>query len=229
VTLDESLTPERRALNAKIGKPSIRPRDVIANVPLRWILIIGFGAQLSIALLQSSIALFSEAELFKGATAQTVNLGVGLMLTGIGVGQFVTQLAFIKPAVERFGEQRLVIVGAFFRGLGMLSIAIFVSPWLVGTISLTMIAVSSGLMMPSLQALATSCVPENQNGAVLGVYQSATSLGIITGTALGGQLFAIGDRLPFIVGGLVLWLMIMPALMLSRCPVPAFRPAKQAV
>ncbi|MBE2268596.1 MAG: MFS transporter [Anaerolinea sp.] len=227
--LDESLTPERRALLAQIGKPKMTFRDVLNNIPLRWILIIGFGSQLSIALLQSSIALFSEAELFKGATEQTVSLGVGLLLTGIGVGQFITQLALIRPAVERFGEQRLVIFGAFFRGLGLLTIPLFGSPWLVGTVSLIMVAVSSGLMMPSLQALATSTVPEGQNGGVLGIYQSATSLGIIVGTALGGQLFAAAHGLPFVTGGIVLWVMIIPALLLSRSNVPSLHPAKQGV
>ncbi len=231
VVLDESLTPERRAKIAleRGGRRPLRARDLIANVPLRWILLIGFGSQLSIALLQSSIALFSEFELFKGATDQTVSLGVGLMLMGIGVGQFFTQLALLRPAVERFGEQRLVIVGAFFRGLGMFLIVLLGSPLLVGSMALTMVALSSGLMMPSLQALATSCAAEGDSGAVLGVYGSSTSLGVIVGTALGGQLFAVAHALPFITAGFMLWLMMIPALLLSRIPTLSFRPANQPV
>lgn len=231
VILDESLTPERRAQYAaqRRNRRAISPRELIRNAPIRWILIIGFSAQLSIALLQSSIALFSEAELFHGASEQTVSLGVGLLLTGIGIGQFFTQLVLIKPAVERFGEQRLVVLGAFLRGLGMFLIAILGSPWLVGGIALPLVAISSGLMMPSLQALATSCAPESESGAILGVYQSSTSLGIIVGTALGGQLFAILHALPFLTAGAILWLTIIPALLLSRCPVPTFRPANQPV
>lgn len=225
VLLDESLTPERRALYAQRGRHKISPRDVLANIPLRWILLIGFGAQFSIALLQSSIALFAEVELFKGATEQTVNLGVGLMLMGIGGGQFFAQLALLRRAVDRFGEQRLVVLGAFFRGLGMFSIVLFGSPWLVGIIALPLVAISSGLMMPSLQALATQCANDSESGAILGVYGSSTSLGIIAGTALGGQLFALAHALPFIAAGGVLWLMIVPALFLSRIPVRTFRPA----
>ncbi len=231
VVLDESLTPERRArITAdRAGRRPFNLRDAWGNVPLRWILLIGFGAQLSIALLQSSIALFSEAELFKGASEQTVSLGVGLMLMGIGFGQFITQLALLRPAVERFGEQRLVIVGAFFRGLGMFLIVLLGSPLLVGSMALTMVALSSGLMMPSLQALATSCASEGDSGAVLGIYGSSTSLGIIVGTALGGQLFASAHPLPFITAGFILWLLMVPAVMLSRIPTLSFRPAKQPV
>jgi DHA1 family tetracycline resistance protein-like MFS transporter len=231
VVLDESLTPERRAQYAarRAARQTVSARTLIASASIRWILLIGFAGQLCIALMQSSIALFSAAELFAGASEQTVSLGVGLMLMGIGVGQFITQLALIKPAVERYGEHRLVIWGALFRGLGLFSIALFGSPWLVGTVSLTMVAISSGLMMPSLQSLATSCAPESESGAMLCVYQSATSLGIIVGTALGGQLFAIMHALPFMTGGVILWLTVIPALMLSRCPVPTFQTAKQPV
>jgi DHA1 family tetracycline resistance protein-like MFS transporter len=220
LTLDESLTPERRLERAKIGREAIRPRDVLGNVPLLLILAIGFTAQLSIALLQSTIALFGEAVAFAGASEQTTNLGVGLMLTGIGVGQFFTQMVLIKPLVERFGERRLVVLGAFMRGLGMLSIAVFVSPWLIGLVSLMMVAIASGVMMPSLQSLATTSVPENQNGAVLGIYGAATSLGVITGHVLGGQLFAVAHTLPYIVSGLILWLTIAPALVLMRRAAP---------
>jgi MFS family permease len=109
-----------------------------------------------------------------------------------------------------------VVAGAVFRGLGILSLAVFTSPWLIGSFSLVMIAAASGVMMPSLQALATITVSEKFSGGVLGIYGSSVSLGIIVGTAFGGQLFSYSPTLPYVVAGLVLVATVLPALLLAQ-------------
>jgi DHA1 family tetracycline resistance protein-like MFS transporter len=178
--LDESLTAEERAARRQHGR-KMTAADVSSNIPLLLILLIGFGAQFSFALFQSSFSLFGAAVLFPGHSTQEATLGVGLLLTGIGIGQFVTQLWLIQPLVRRYGERRLVIIGDLLRAFGVLTLTLFTSPWLVGPISLIAFAVGSGLMMPSLQSLATVTVHDELRGGVLGLYQSATSLGVILG------------------------------------------------
>lgn len=222
--LDESLPREERLARAA-QKRRLEPALILNNTPLMLILFIGFCAQFSIAVFQATLALYSEEVLFAGQRAETINLGVGLMLTGIGVGQFMTQLFLLHRLVPRVGERRLVVIGAFFRALGMLSIAVFTSPWLVGPFSLVMIAVASGVMMPSLQSMATTSVSEDISGGVLGVYGSSTSLGIIVGTWAGGQLFAVTPQLPFIIAGTMLLFTILPALALMRRAAPVAEPA----
>jgi predicted MFS family arabinose efflux permease len=180
------------------------------------ILLIAFCAQFSIAVMNSTLALFSETVVFAGYNARDTNLGVGLLMTGIGVGQFLTQIALLRPLVAQYGERRLVVGGAVLRGIGMLSLIVFTSPWLVGSVSLVLIAVASGIMMPALQALTTTTVSEKLSGVVLGVYQSSASLGIIIGTALGGALFSTSPVLPFAVGGTVLVLTALPALLMAQ-------------
>jgi DHA1 family multidrug resistance protein-like MFS transporter len=71
-------------------------------------------------------------------------------------------------------------------------------------------------MMPSLQSLATVTVQDEVRGGVLGIYQSATSLGVIIGSALAGFLFTIGPTIPFLVGGLLFIVMLLPASMLAQ-------------
>jgi DHA1 family tetracycline resistance protein-like MFS transporter len=207
--LDE---PKEKRVTRRVG---IRPADITSNPSLMLILVIGFMAQISIALLQSTLALFGEAVLFVHQPPQQVNLGVGLLLACVGVGQLVTQMAILPRLLRRLGERRLVIVGAVIRAVGFLSLAVFVSPWLAA-LSLIAISVASGTMMPSLQSLATTSVPEGVSGSVLGVYQSSVTLGIILGTALGGQLFAIAPPLPYLVAGTVLLLTTIPGLILLR-------------
>ncbi len=214
--LDESL-PRAKRLERKVqGRAQMKPAEIIGNRSLLLILLIGFAAQFSIAVLQSTIALYAEVELFPGAGEQTVNLGVGLMLTCIGIGQFITQIALLRPALKRFGEHRLIVIGDMLRAVGMLSVILFQSPVLVGAVSLILIAFGSGLMMPSLQALVTTSVREEISGGMLGVYNASTSLGLIIGTAIGGILFSAGHQIPFWVAGIVLLLTALPAIYLMH-------------
>ncbi|HYO87076.1 MAG TPA: MFS transporter [Candidatus Limnocylindrales bacterium] len=213
--LRESLPPERRAeRKAVIARMTVR--DVTGNNPLLIILFIGFCAQFSIAILQATLALFGEAIVFADSPVSMQSLGVGLLLTAVGLGQFITQLFFLRPAVKRFGERRLVVVGAFFRALGMWSMVVLTAPLLLGSVSMMTIAISSGLMMPSLQSLATTTSAEEISGGVLGVYNSATTLGMILGMALAGVLFSIGPRVPYLAGGAMLMFTVLPALALQR-------------
>lgn len=203
VMLDESLTEAQR-LERRAQRKRMTLGDIWANSTLMLILGVGFVAQLSFSLLQSTFALYGEAVIFRGEALKTVNLGVGLLLTGIGIGQFATQLFLIKRLIGRYGEARLVVIGAWLRSFGMISLVVLLSPWLVGGISLIAFAVGSGIMMPSLQSLATVSVADEMRGGVLGVYNSATSLGVIFGSILGGPLFAQHYTLPFLIGGLLL-------------------------
>jgi DHA1 family tetracycline resistance protein-like MFS transporter len=224
--LDESLPADERRRRAH-SPIHLNPRVVLGSSALLLILITGFAAQFSIAVMQATITLYGDHVLFVGQDERAVNLGIGLMLTGFGVGQFITQLVLIRPLVTYFGERRLVVIGAFFRAIGMLSIAAFTSPVLVGGFSLMLVAIASGVMMPSLQALATTSVSEEVSGGVLGVYNAAVSLGIIAGTYAGGHLFAITPQMPFIAAGLVLLATLIPAgLLLGRArPVSEIVPA----
>ena len=213
--LDESLTPEVRAARKTLKRASMRVGDILANVPLVLILIIGFGTQLSLSLMTATLALFGAAVIFANQSPDAVNLGVGLLLTCVGVGQFLTQLFLIKPMVKRYGERRLVVAGVLFRGVALLMMAVLIWPITEG-LSLLLFAVASGFLMPSLLALATTSVDKQHNGSVLGYYQAAISLGIIAGTWLGGQFFEIAPTLPYVIGGVLLLITVLPALALTR-------------
>jgi DHA1 family tetracycline resistance protein-like MFS transporter len=63
--LNESLTAEERAARREHGRKMVAA-DVTGNLPLLLILLIGFGAQFSFSLFQSSFALFGAAVFFTG-------------------------------------------------------------------------------------------------------------------------------------------------------------------
>jgi MFS transporter, DHA1 family, tetracycline resistance protein len=213
--LDESLSAEER-LARRERKVKLNPGIILASPSLVLVLLIGFATQMCMSLLQSTFPLFGEKVIFAGEDTKVVAIGVGLLLGMMGVAQFVTQLAVVPRVLPRFGERRTILIGGVLRAVGLLSLVFLVSPYLVGPVSLVMFAVGSGLKMPSLQSLATTCVSEDVCGGVLGVYGSFTSLGIIFGSAISGPLFALAPTMPYLVGSIILMLTLVPATMLLR-------------
>lgn len=217
--LDESLTPEVRAKRLSQGSPRLSRNEVIHNTPLLLMLLIGFGGQFAMMLFQSTWSLYAGDVLFQDMSAADVTLRAGLLFAVHGVGQLLTQLLLIEPLAARFGEHRLVILGAILRALSLWSLVLLPFPLSVATIGMLGFAVGSGTMMPSLQSLVTTSVREEVSGAVLGVYQSAVSLGIISGAILSGFLFERSPLLPYAVAGVIFMLTLMPASILSRFDV----------
>ncbi|HSH04054.1 MAG TPA: MFS transporter, partial [Anaerolineae bacterium] len=162
-TLDESLTAEQRMANRNYKKGGMAWRAVIKNQPLMIVLALAFVGQFVLGLVQATFALYGEAVLFVGYSNQITDIGIGVLLAFFGVGQLLTQSLFLQPLLERFGETRLVIMGSVLRGIGMFIYAVIATPWL-GAVASIIFAVGMGLMMPSLQGLATQTVDEEVRG-----------------------------------------------------------------
>ncbi len=151
-TLDETLTPEQRAANRSFNRGSIKPADLLRNLPLMLILLIAFIGQFGLGLLQATFALYGEAVLFDGYSEQTMALGIGLLFTIIGFGQFFTQTVLLRPALRRFDEAWLVVIGVTVRATGLFIYAALAIPVAGGFASL-LFAIGMGLMMPPLQVV----------------------------------------------------------------------------
>jgi len=214
-TLDETLSAEQREANRRFDQASLNPRQIMRNVPLLFVLGIAFFGQFAFGLLQATFALYGEAVLFRDYTAKATNLGVGLLLAAVGVGQLVTQTLLIRPLLQRVGEAWMVVIGTGFRTCSLFLFAVITSPWL-GAIGSALFAVGMGVLMPPLQSLATRAVADEVRGGVLGIYQSTTSLGIIISTAVAGVIFAISPTLPYWLGGLLSLLLLIPAMYFVR-------------
>jgi DHA1 family tetracycline resistance protein-like MFS transporter len=229
--LDESLSPEQRENNRSFRRNTLAPSAVLRNSPLLLVLGIVFIAQLGLGLLQSTFALFGEAVLFAGRDERTVNIGIGLLLGTVGLTQFLTQSLFLRFLLSRFSETALVIIGNLLRVMGALFYSL-ASSVMFGVFGSIVFPLGLGIMMPSLQSMATRSVDDELRGGVLGVYQSAISLSIIIGTATGGLLFSISPWLPYWVSAGMGALALIPAFvlwqrnrdgLLFRDPLPTSR------
>ena len=217
-TLDESVDRAHAAGHTPRSKLTIRL--VLASTPILLVLTLGFLSQFVLGLLVATFALFGEAVLFATWDANSVGIGVGLILTVVGLSQFLTQTLLLGSALRRWGELRLIQIGIVVRAAGMMAIALTSSPF-SSAIGASAFACGTGLSVPPTQSVATKAVDDSIRGGILGLYQSMASLGTIISTALGGVLFAIDPFLPFQVAAVLASAALGPAIWLRRTRVGA--------
>lgn len=128
------------------------------------------------------------------------------VLVAIGATAAVTQGLLIGRLSKRFGERALVRVGLPIIAVGMMAVVLVGRS---GTFPLLfpsamLLAIGTGLCSPSLMSLLSQASPPNIQGSILGVGQSAGSLGRVVGPALSGLLFEQSIELPAKVGGAIL-------------------------
>lgn len=215
VTLDETLSAEQRAANRARRAGSLTPAQIVRNRLLLYVMIVAFVGQFGFGMLQATFALYGEAVLFQGYSRQATDIGIGLLLAVVGVGQLFTQAWLLRKLLKKYSEPWLVVGGAVLRASGMMVLAAITTPWL-GILGGLSFAIGAGLMMPSLQSIATLSVDDGERGGVLGVMQSVNSLAIIFSTAVAGTIFAMGPTLPYWLGAFLTLLVLIPAFALIR-------------
>jgi DHA1 family tetracycline resistance protein-like MFS transporter len=215
-TLDESMSAvERAALRANAVK--LRLKDALTIRPLVLTLVLAFLAQFALGLVIATFALFGEAVLFDS----DAELGVGILLTFVGLSQIITQTSLLPRALVRIGERRLVAVGIGLRSVGLVIYAFTVSPVLAAAGGF-FFAMGGGLTMPPTQSIATKSVDDSMRGGVLGVMSSSMSMAFITSMALSGVLFSMGPHIPNRVAFGASILALVPAFALRRlAPEPS--------
>lgn len=218
-TLDETVTAEQQTTNKQTRTSAISLGDISRSNLLLTTFAIAFVGQFAFGLLIGVFALFGEAVLFAGASPERVKLGVGLLLTVVGMTQFLTQSFVLRRLTAHFRDTTLVALGTLARAIGMIVLALATGPFL-GAVSSVFFALGMGVMMPPLQSYVTKLVPDGARGAILGYFQSIVSLGTIASTAIAGVLFAIAPTLPFWLGALLSFLVLIPIFVLLRPQSP---------
>ena len=208
--LEETLSKSDQARNRDSKRARMNPANLVRNVPLLAVMSVSFVSRFGFGLLIGTFALFAEKVLFAGFDFAAVSLGVGLLLMVVGVGQFITQILLLPAALKRYSDPLIVLLGAGSRTVAMFLLAIATEP-VLGSASMVFFAIGSGLLLPPLQSLVTKTVPVEMRGAVLGLYHSVMSLGVIISTAVAGSLFALDPTLPNWLGGILYCVALLPA------------------
>ena len=138
----------------------------------------------------------------------TISKGLlpSLNLAWVGIVAIIVQGFLIGRLVKQFGESRLimggvgfVIAGSFLLIIGNIDNAI---PMVFSGCSL--LALGTGLVVPSLRAMISKKLTSSGQGAILGNLQGLQSLGSFLGYAFAGIAYKNNPSSPFILGMILL-------------------------
>ena len=229
--LPESLPREERAPlgRSREKKPGQKGLLDVIRVPnVRIILLFTTLTFLAFSLLQSSFAFFSRRNLFADISLEDAQRNIGLLLTWIGVISVTTQFVFVGPLVKRFGERRLVNVGALARVVAYLGMAL-ARDWVTMALVFIPFAAASAISQPSLQSILSRFSPPDMRGRVLGAFQSSNSLTLVIGPILAGILLQlnlpslspqIAVTIPMFVGAFIMVIAFLMSFRVLRMKLP---------
>jgi DHA1 family tetracycline resistance protein-like MFS transporter len=220
--LKESLPPAERTTGEARRRDGIPLDTVLAQPALLNLLAIGFVVTLAFSALPATFALYADRVIFANvAHHERIQLYVGLMLAFHGMTTAITQVALLKPLVDRLGEQRLLLIGDAALIVGMLGIASGASP-VITTLLFAPFAFGQGVTQPSLQSLITRFGAKQMGGQLLGLYQSSRSLALIIGPVWAGYAFeVISPQAVYIVGGGLTFVALLLSGLLLRQEMPS--------
>jgi MFS transporter, DHA1 family, tetracycline resistance protein len=195
VALPESNPPGAIRGHRAIRRGWLSPRslmEALRHPQLGLLLVLFFLATFAFANFESTFALFSEKRLSLDMTH------VAYLFVYVGLLAAVIQGALIGRLVKRFGERRLILAGALCLIPAYAAFSLLTSvPQIL--LFLGLLALGAGLTGPSLSSLISRLSKADEQGGVLGIGQSLSSLARIVGPFWGVySLRAIGFYAPYL-------------------------------
>ncbi|MGD0991067.1 MAG: MFS transporter [Gemmatimonadales bacterium] len=140
---------------------------------------------------------------------------MGMLFAFMGVVSAIVQGGVVGRLAPRVGERRLAVAGALLLAAGLA-----LAPQTSGAVLLVALGVlsaGSALATPSIYAVVSRSSTASQQGAALGLTQTASTLGRIVGPTVAGFLIgARGVTSPFWAGAALAMLGLVAALFLPR-------------
>lgn len=174
-------------------------REIASNGLLASLLASLFLTLLAVSGMEISVTLHGRDRFdFRQLDMAYLFLFMGVIVAGIQGG-------LIGRLVKRFGEQRVIVIGAASFVLGFLLVPSIRQLPLLYFVAF-FIAIGQGLCYPALMALVSQASPENERGSILGLATSAGSLARFVGPLLTGFLYDLAGAAGAFYGGAVFML-----------------------
>jgi MFS transporter, DHA1 family, tetracycline resistance protein len=193
-------------LHESLDVKNVRPRksrwDLFKSHALKprigSLLLMGFLGTFAMAHMESTIFLYVMDKF--GWSLRFTSFGFAY----IGLVIVFTQGFLIRKLLPRYGERQLLMAGVL-----LVSIGLFYTPLAIGPLTLalsqTFFAIGTGFINPSLSGSLSLLSARDEQGEIMGVYQSMTAMGRILGPALGGFVYdSWGHASPYILAGSVM-------------------------
>jgi MFS transporter, DHA1 family, tetracycline resistance protein len=186
------LLPESRSVNAStksLGRMEAF-RHAMTKPTLVLLLALFFLVTLAFSGFEATFALFSEARLgFKAST-------IGFVFAFIGVILALVQGVLVGKVVKIVPERKLIPFAIFAIAIGI---------GLVPLGALGVLAVGMGFNNPSLTSMVSRLADPDDQGGILGLASSLSSLGRVVGPAWGGYLYdAYGMTTPYLSAAILM-------------------------
>ncbi|OGF54579.1 MAG: hypothetical protein A2Z21_06780, partial [Candidatus Fraserbacteria bacterium RBG_16_55_9] len=165
--------------------------------PVGLLLMLGFLSTMALASLFGIFALFAQARFGFGESE------MGAVFVALGIISALGQGVLVGWMINRWAEERVIQVSLILSGLGFLGLTLAYD--LASLIGLTtLLGLGTSLLGAPLTSLISQRTPPDQQGTIMGVFNSYQSLGRIVGPLLGGVVFDLwGPEYPFIMAGVV--------------------------
>jgi DHA1 family tetracycline resistance protein-like MFS transporter len=200
VMLKESLSEELRgkaARKARTGRVA-QFRDALSRPGIGFSILLIFLSTFVFAGMETTFAMWSW-RLFGWGPAQN-----GYLFAGVGLVGAIIQGGMMGRLARRHGEARLVTVGAATLAAGLASLPLAGSVPAVA-IAMTVTAIGFSIMNPALTSLVSLQAGAEDQGTVMGVSRSSSTLARVAGPAWAGAMFAyLGPDWPYYGGALVM-------------------------
>jgi MFS transporter, DHA1 family, tetracycline resistance protein len=192
------------------------------------LLVLTFVTTISFVLMEHTLGLFIErvwvpeaVTAVAGSAEQSAAHTRAIALTTwvlvmVGVIATIIQGGLIGRLSKRFGDKRLIQAGLVITGLGMLGVPLAgnTGSYALLFVPSGLLAIGSALYSPPLNASLSRAVSDHEQGGIMGIGQSVSSLARVLGPAVAGAMFEITRDLPYHVGGIGLILAVVLSLRL---------------
>ena len=223
LTLPESHPPHlRRTIPFLRLNPVSQLVRILKTKNLRALLAAVLLLNLAFAGLVTNFPLFSNVRFGWGTTANA------FFFAFVGVCAVVTQGLLIGRFQPRFGEIKLLVGGLALTSSGLVLVALVPSGILLYPVT-GLLALGTGLAIPSLTAIISNRTPAEAQGRLMGGLQAILSLALIFGPVLAGVAFDyLGIPAPYLIGGMLALLALVVSgtdLLTGRTGVRKTRPS----
>lgn len=178
-------------------------RDALTKPGVGLLISLSFLATFVFAGMETTFAMWSERRMDWGPQQN------GYLFAFVGIIAAVIQGGLVGRLAKRFGEINLVIQGAAALALGMLMIPFTDSlPTLLG--AMVIVGYGFSIITPSLNSLISLQVGADEQGGIMGVGRSATTMARVVGPAWAGMMFSfIGLDWPYYGGAAIMGLVVI--------------------
>jgi DHA1 family tetracycline resistance protein-like MFS transporter len=212
--LPESHTAQRRAHAG--SEPRVLAWELLRRLPtLRWLALATLLVTFAVSTLESIFAIWARDRFQAGPRT------VGIALFALAIVAVGMQGGLMRRLAPRYGETRLAFAGVVFLAGGVVAVGFGTGLPLV-ILGMMACGLGAGLFNPSGLALASREAQTHNRGAVMGTYQSGTSLArVLAPFASGPTYMHIGPSAPFLLAAVVTLQALWCILAVQRAHVPA--------